>query len=405
MALILKGEELFFRRGTGGKRIGGSEGKWLKIINSNLTLVSIETKCGVTSGFEGASFLQAAQRRQAKPPAPPRTRLLALEGVRPTLDKKIMQDWKHSFGRRQFVVSGASLFLGRARGQEELPTFSTDVKVVNLLVTVRNKRGEIIRDLTKDDFSILENGRPQGIRYFSRETDLPLTLGLMVDTSESQRRLVDSERAASFRFLERVLREDKDQVFVMQFDVSVQMRQTLTSSHKRLEEALAFVDTPTFRQLRKQGRGGTLLYDALVEASKDVMKNQRGRKALIVLTDGVDFGSDANPAAAIEMAQRADTLIYSILFADAAAYGFGGPDGKGVLVRMSRETGGSFFEVSKKQSLDQIFDLIQDELRGQYSLGYVSDQPVRISEFRKIQMGLRQKGLVAQTRDRYWAQR
>src|SRR5260370_2520018 len=115
------------------------------------------------------------------------------------------------------------------------------------------------------------------------------------------------------------------------------------------------------------------------------MQDQHGRKALILLTDGVDVGSDASLMDAIEAAQRADTLVYSILFADSGAYGFlpfGGPDGAGALRRISRDTGAGFFEVSKKHGIDQIFDAIQDELRSQYSIGYVSNEPVRISEWR-----------------------
>jgi VWFA-related protein len=318
------------------------------------------------------------------------------------------------------TLAAGSLFWAccLAQGQEE-PTFSADVKVVNLLATVTNKKGEIVRDLAKDDFSLAENGRPQTIRYFSRQSDLPLTLGLMVDTSMSQQRVIEAERAASFRFLDRVLR-DKDQVFIMQFDASVQMRQELTSSRQKLEESLSLVDTPTRNELRNQSGGGTLLYDAVIKASSDVTKNQRGRKALIVLSDGVDVGSDSSLAAAIDAAQRADTLVYSILFSDPGAYGIpigsiirhrsipiplSSPDGSGALMRLSKETGGGFFEVSKKLDIEQIFDLVQEELRSQFSLGYVSDVPVRISEFRKIQLTTKQKGLVTRTREKYWAQR
>jgi VWFA-related protein len=282
-------------------------------------------------------------------------------------------------------------------------TFSTEVKVVSLLATVLNKSGGIVRDLTKDDFALAENGRPQTIRYFSRETDLPLTLGLMVDTSMSQQRVMDAERGACFRFLEQVLRPSKDQVFIMQFDMSVHMSQALTSSFRQLGEALAFVDTPDRRQLQSQSGGGTLLYDAVITASKDVMHALHGRKALIVLSDGDDNGSDATLAAAIEAAQRSDTLVYSILYADRRR--FGGRDGRAVLMRLSRETGGRFFEVSKKLSVEQTFDLIQEELRSQYNLGFVSDQPVRISEFRKLQLTVKQKDMLVQTRDKYWALR
>jgi VWFA-related protein len=313
------------------------------------------------------------------------------------------------YSRRRFILSAATLACTRAlRGQEEQPTFSTDVKVVQVLATVTTKKGQIIRDLTKDDFVLAENGHKQAIQYFSRETDLPLTLGLMVDTSMSQQRVMDAERSASARFFEQVLRPNKDQVFIVQFDMAVMMRQELTSSLRKLSDALVQVDTPSRSDLYRQQGGGTLLYDAVIKASKDVMQHQQGRKALILLTDGVDTGSDAPLADAIDAAQLADTLIYSILFSDATFYGglsFEGGHGKSVLMRMSRETGGGFFEVSKKLSIEQIYEAIQDELRSQYSLGYVSDTPVRVSEFRKLALTTDKKDLVVHARDRYWARK
>ena len=316
------------------------------------------------------------------------------------------------FTRRSALLVAVTMFCAwpPVRAQDEV-TFSTDVKVVNVLATVRDKQGKIIRDLAEPDFSVLENGRPQTVRYFSRESDLPLTLGLLVDTSMSQQRVLDAERVASFRFLDQVLRETKDHVFLLQFDMAIMMRQPLTSSHKDLSAALELVDTPTRDDLQHQYGGGTLLYDAIIKASRDVMKAQSGRKALIVLTDGVDTGSEASLADAIEAAQLADTLIYSIEFSDATFYsgpllaGIGGPNGRAVLQRLSRETGGSFFSVSKKQSIEQIFAELEEELRTQYSLGYVSDVPVRISEFRKIQVAVDKKGLTVQARNRYWARR
>src|SRR5579863_1366770 len=190
--------------------------------------------------------------------------------------------------RRQFVASAASLLAAGAcvaRAQDEA-TFTTGVKVVNVLATVRTKKNEIVRDLTKDDFALTENGRPQTIRYFSKETDLPLTVGLMVDTSMSQQKVLESERSASFRFLDQVLRESKDKLFVMQFDMAVQLRQPLTSSRRALEEVLPYVDTPTRKELGMQNGVGTLLYDAIVKASNKVLQDQKNRKAMIVLSDG-----------------------------------------------------------------------------------------------------------------------
>jgi VWFA-related protein len=302
-----------------------------------------------------------------------------------------------TLSRRLFVGSAAmSLLLRGARGQDA--TFSSDVQVVNLLATVRDKTHAILRDLTKDDFQVLENGRPQAIRYFTRETDLPLTIGLMVDTSMSQAKVLDAERGASLRFLDQVLRENKDHVFVIQFDLAVQTKQPLTASRRDLSQALAFVDTPTRNQLRSQYGGGTLLFDSVVEASGDIMKKQQGRKALIVLSDGGENGSDATLPDAIEAAQRAETLIYTILFSD-GSYGAN----PGIMQRLAKETGGGYFEVSKKQSIDQVYALIQEDLRSQYSIGYVSEKPPVVSEFRKIQLVLKKPGLVVQSRDKYWA--
>jgi VWFA-related protein len=299
-----------------------------------------------------------------------------------------------SVGRRAFLLSGAAFLL---RAQDGDTVFSTDVKIVSVLATVLDKQGRIIHDLNKDDFQVTENGHPQAVKYFSRDSDLPLTIGLMVDTSMSQVHVIGAERGASFRFLDQILREDKDQVFVMKFDMTVQVSQPLTSSREKLEKALVFVDTPTRAELRSQTGGGTLLFDATVNAAKNIMAKRQGRKALIILSDGGENGSDATLNDTIEAAQHADTMIYSILF--------GGSEGRSILQRMSRETGGGFFELTKKQSIDQIFEVIQAELRGQYSLGYTSDVPVRISEFRKLQLTVKQKGLVVQARDRYWAQR
>ena len=275
------------------------------------------------------------------------------------------------------------------------------MKVVNIIASVRTRQGEIIRDLTKDDFTVLENGRPQTIRYFSRETDLPLTIGLLVDTSMSQRRVLDAERGATLRFLDEVLREDKDHVFLMQFDMVVQTRQELTASRRKLDDALAYVDTPDRQELRMQSGGGTLLYDAVVKASAEVMARQGGRKALIILSDGGENGSDATLEAAIQAAQRADTLIYSILFADPGFYIGGGPDGRKILTRLSRETGGGFFEVSRKNGIDQIFSSIEDEIRSQYSIGYYPTDEGAPGQRKQIKVRVNRPNVAVRARDSY----
>jgi VWFA-related protein len=329
------------------------------------------------------------------------------------------------------------------RGQQT-PTFSSDVNVVNVLATVRDKHGQIVNNLTKDDFKLEEDGRPQTIRYFAKETDLPLTLGLLVDTSMSQRRVLEQERIASYAFLEHLMREDKDKAFVIHFDWDIELLQDLTSSRKKLNAALEKLDNPEFEQSGGGGGGspgsgghhrggGTTLYDAVFLASDELMQKQQGRKAVIILSDGVDTGSKVTLTRAIEAAQRANTLVYSILFSDKDAYGnrnygvhmggMGGgmgrpggigrggpggypqqshPDGKKVMEQIARETGGRFFEVSKKQSIDQIYASIEEELRNQYSLGYTPDKADAAPGYHKIHLTTTQKDLVVQTRDGYY---
>jgi VWFA-related protein len=331
-------------------------------------------------------------------------------------------------------------------------TVSVQVNVVNVLATVRDKHGKIVKDLTKDDFIMTEDGRPQTIRYFTKESDLPLTLGLLVDTSLSQRRVLDQEKSASHGFLDQMLRVDKDQAFIIHFDREVELLQDLTSSRDKLEVALEQLQTPQFTQTsgndpsssdpnsgrgsRRMGGAGTLLYDAVYLASDELMKKQQGRKALVVLSDGVDHGSKETLESAIATAQRSDTVVYSILFKDDerdGGGGFGGPrigmggggmgggmgrhgggrgypreeqrpDGKKVLERISKETGGRMFEVSKKDPIDQIYDQIGEELRSQYSLGYTPDRAAADGPlYRKIQLTTKQSGLVVQTREGYYA--
>ena len=362
--------------------------------------------------------------------------------------------------------------LSPAQGQDAhgqgVATVSVDVKVVALPVTVRDKKGQIVRNLTKDDFVLQEDGRPQTIKYFTQDTNLPLTLGLLVDTSLSQRNVLDQERNASKVFLDQMLTDPKDKAFLIHFDREVELLQDLTPSHDKLEAALQLLNAP---QLERSGGGrsdpgssgsgpsdpqsgtgqprtsrgaGTLLYDAIFLASNELMKKQQGRKALIVLSDGDDRGSKESLQSAIEAAQRADTVVYSILFADKnqdsnnfgrqgggmGRHGGGFPggggwpggggsggggrgrspqeprvDGKKILDQISRETGGRLYEVSKKQAIDQIYDSIAEELRTQYNLGYTPDKGNAEAGYHKITLAAKQKDLVVQTRDGYYAER
>lgn len=333
-------------------------------------------------------------------------------------------------------------------GQQNTP-ITLNVNAVNLLASVRDKHADIVSNLTKDDFVLEQDGKPQTIAYFAKESELPLTLGLLVDTSMSQRRVLDQERTASHSFLDHILREDKDKAFVIQFDREVELLQDLTSSRQKLQSAIDHISAPKFAQ-RGSGTppgsgggnggghgghgmhgGGTLLNDAVFLASDELMKKQQGRKALIILTDGVDHGSKKTLEEAIETAQRADTLVYCILFADKDGYGsgFGGPhmggmggpggmgghgggyprraeeshpDGKKVLEQMSKASGGRFFEVSKKEPIEKIYAAIDEELRNQYVIGYTPEKLDSAVGYHKLRLVVKLKDMVVQTRDGFY---
>lgn len=334
---------------------------------------------------------------------------------------------------------------------DDRATYKVDVSVVNVLATVRDRNGLILKDLTKDDFILEEDGKRQEIRYFSRQTDLPLTVGLLVDTSMSQLRLIDTERRASYQFFEQVLRPEQDVAFVIKFDVEVELLQDLTGSRQLLEAALKQLQVPRPGQRRnlagkpsdlqggqrggirlpggggrrlpgggqagpagRPGRGmgiGTALYDAVFLAADEVLPKQAGRKAIVLISDGVDWGSKVSKEGAIEAAQRADTIVYSVRYYDADLYsqarGRGvsrrGMDSRGskALQSISTETGGRGFEVAKKLTLQQIFDQIQEELRNQYNFGYTS--PRSSGEgFRRIKLYTKDNRLKVQTREGYY---
>jgi VWFA-related protein len=342
--------------------------------------------------------------------------------------------------------------------QQAHPKIAVKVNTVSVLATVHDKHGKIVSQLSKDDFSLEEDGRPQTINYFARESDLALRLGLLVDTSLSQRKVLDQERNASYSFLDHLLREQKDLGFVIHFDREVELLQDFTPSRPKLQAALLHLQTPQFEGGRgggsngggssggtgdgggtggssPGGRGqrprgaGTLLYDAIYLASEELMSKQQGRKALIILSDGVDRGSKETFTEAIETAQRSDTVIYSILFKDDEGYGgypggmmgphggYGGghhgggrypqeqrPDGKKILEQISKPTGGRLYEVSKKETVDKIYAEIEEELRNQYSLGYTPDKDAGPG-YHKIQLTTKNKDLVVQTRDGYYSTR
>lgn len=287
------------------------------------------------------------------------------------------------------LTAGAVCAIARA----QQATFSTGVNVVNVLVTVRDKQGQLVKGLTQDDFTLEEDGRKQAIRYFSPQSGEPLTIGLLIDVSGSQRTVLAEQRRASRQFLDQVLRPE-DRVFIVRFDRRIE-----------LLDDLSLLDLDR----KESGSTGTALYDAIVSSARG-LAGQPGRKALIVLSDGYDTSSSASLAAAVETAQRADALVYSIRFLDRDIFAFqvpasqgGSPvprEGRKALERMAGETGGTYFDLTAAQPLEKIYARIEDELRNQYSLGFtpVSTRP----GYRKIRVALKQKGFTVHARDGYF---
>ncbi len=287
------------------------------------------------------------------------------------------------------------------------------VNVVSVMASVRDKHNTLIPTLTKDDFEIYENGQEQTVKYFSRESNLPLTIGLLIDVSKSQENLINIEQRAGSAFLDSVLRP-KDEAFVLSFGADTELLQDITSSKKMLQRGLAELKpnfgfsginagpVPTATH-----QAGTVLYDAVYLAASDRLAHEAGRKAIIVITDGNDEGSQVPIKKAIEYAQKSDVTIYSIYYVDSYFYSRGGfsfgGGGRGYLQQMSGETGGHVYEVSRKETLDKIFDELQQEMRTQYMIGYTPTDPKRDGSYRKLEIRTKDKDLKVQARKGYYA--
>ena len=320
------------------------------------------------------------------------------------------------------------------------PKFSTSVNVVNVLATVRDQKGKIVHDLVQDEFTIQEDGRPQSIRYFSQQSDLPLTLGLLLDTSGSQTRVLDQERNASYEFFEHILREDKDKAFLIHFDREVELLQDLTSSRKDLEAALRDADRPQLN--RRSPRNGTARPRARPVASAEAprctmlfssprtksSRSSKGAKRSCCCPTASIWAARPRSAARLNppsapicwsTPSASPTKAAAVRLASAVpGIGRGGRrggrfpqpsdgqrrepvDGKKILERISQETGGGYFEVSGKMPLDKIYDQIEEELRNQYSLGYTPDQSS--GGYHKILVSVKRKGLTVRARDGYYS--
>jgi VWFA-related protein len=306
------------------------------------------------------------------------------------------------------------------QGQDQsVETLKVNVEVVQLFFNVKDKHGALIPNLNKDSFDLFEDSKAQTIKYFKAETDLPLTLGILIDSSGSQMRVLDMEKEVGGSFLESTLRP-KDEAFVISFDVDINLLQDFTSSVSRLKHALneARINTggvgcaggPIGPQgpipCSSSGPRGTALYDAVYLASHDEFAHEVGRKAMILLTDGQDEGSRLKIKDAVEAAQKADAICYVLLIADRGFYGLGsfGYSGDSDMKKLTEETGGRVIPVGNKiEKLRQAFDQISAELRSQYNVGYVPTNSARDGSFRKVEIKPKQGDYKVQARSGYYA--
>jgi VWFA-related protein len=268
------------------------------------------------------------------------------------------------------------------------------VELVNVLTTVTDKKNHLVTDLTKDDFRVFEDGKPQDIRFFSRETDLPLRIGMLIDTSNSVRDRLRFEQEAAVDFLEIALRPGKDLAFVVAFDVEPQLIQDYTDDIEKLSSAIRGL----------QAGGVTSLYDAIFFSCKEKLlffppPEPYLRRVMIVISDGQDNQSVRTREEALSMAQRAEVTVYTISTNGTGAEG----KGDSVLRRLASETGGHPFFPFEASDLAANFQEIARELRSQYSLAYVSTNPAHDGTFRKISIQPVDKNLRVRAKDGYFA--
>ena len=300
--------------------------------------------------------------------------------------------------------------------QEQPPGADTTLKittsVVNVYAVVRDKQGRLIPDLNRQDFELAEDNVSQQIRYFSRETDTPLTLGLLIDTSVSQGRVLPIEQQEAKAFLREVMRP-KDLAFVIHFDLEVELLRDLTANQRLLASAIdetvinAGGRGPLPGTAPGPGIGGTHLFDAVYLAANELMKNEIGRKVLILLSDGEDQGSRMKLNEALEAAQKADIILYSVDVVDREFYsrrggGFGF-SGDSVLKKLAEESGGRVIRVDNPRETALAFEQLARELRTQYSLGYTPSHAARDGSFRKIRVQVHNGDYKVQARRGYYA--
>jgi VWFA-related protein len=308
--------------------------------------------------------------------------------------------------------------LGRLRAQEGTAAkFSADVQLVNVFATVRDGNNRVVKDLAKDDFELYEDGRRQTIRHFAPVSNLPLRVGQLADISGSMLRRIRDERAASRRFFRQVLRPQQDRAFLIRFDSQIDVVQGLTGSPDLLDKATGYVGrslggSPS--KLRRPAawsdcnpRSSSIIRDAVLLTCEEILRKERGRKALILLSDGIDGGSCMPIRAAVESAQRAEAIVYTLLFMEPRAAqtarreGTDHHPGRALMEQLAGRTGGRMFLPGIDGSVAKAYSAIEEDLRHQYGIGYTPDRPS--PGFHEIRLATRQQYSV-RTRQGYYSE-
>ncbi len=295
----------------------------------------------------------------------------------------------------------------QAQEPAQAPTIKAEVNLVNIFATVRDKNKRIVTDLKQDNFKVFEDNHEETISFFSKEMNLPITLGLLLDTSGSEQYMLGAIQDAGARFLHRVLRKG-DEAMIMSFDTDVDLLADFTDDRSILDRAInkARINTPGGGYIAGnpgpvggQDMVGTALYDAIYLACGEKLNGEAGRKAIVVVTDAEDEGSKVRLEEAIEAAQKTDTVIHVLFVAD-RHFGGGRPD---VAHKLAEETGGRMIAVNSDKKFEEAFDQISEELRSQYTLGYYPSNTTKDGKFRKIRVDVDNHEFKVLARKGYYA--